>query len=146
MKLSEYEIKYQPRLTLKGQVMVDFISELPKKLAHPVESLVEGWWTLNVDGESKASGSEVGLILQSPTGELSEQDIRLDFSASNNETEYEIVLAGLGLALTLATIKLEICSDSQLIVEKIHKEYKAKDECMAHYLTMVEDRLKKLDE
>ena len=29
IKLNEYEIKYQPRLSLKGQVMTDFIVELP---------------------------------------------------------------------------------------------------------------------
>ena len=48
-----------------------------------------------------------------------EQDIRLSFSTSNNEAEYEVVLAGLDLALVLATTKLEIKSDSQLIIEQI---------------------------
>ena len=45
-----------------------------------------------------------------------EQAIRLSFSAFNNETEYEVVLVGLNLALVLAATKLEIRSDSQLIV------------------------------
>ena len=39
IKLSEYEIKYHPRLALKGQVMVDFIAKLPKKPAHAIEFL-----------------------------------------------------------------------------------------------------------
>ncbi|KAL6322134.1 hypothetical protein AAG906_005073 [Vitis piasezkii] len=30
IELSEYGIKYQPRLSLKGQVIADFIVELPK--------------------------------------------------------------------------------------------------------------------
>ena len=30
IELSEYGIKYQPRLSLKGQVMADFIDKLPK--------------------------------------------------------------------------------------------------------------------
>ena len=29
IELSEYNIKYQPRLALKGQLMTDFIAELP---------------------------------------------------------------------------------------------------------------------
>ena len=29
IELSEYEIKYQPRLTMKGQVMTNFIIEIP---------------------------------------------------------------------------------------------------------------------
>ena len=36
--------------------------------------------------------------------------------------------------------------DFQLIVGQIQREYEAKDERMTHYLTMVEDRFKKLDE
>ena len=46
----------------------------------------------------------------------------------------------------MAATRLEIRSDSQIIVEQIQKEYEAKDERMACYLAMVEDRLKKLDE
>ena len=48
-----------------------------------------------------------------------EQAIRLSFFASNNEAEYEAVLAGLDLALILAATKLEIRSDSQLIFGQI---------------------------
>ena len=70
--LSEYRIKYQPRLALKWQVMADFITELLKKPTHPVESPGEKWWTLYVDKASKAFGSRVGLIQQSPTRELLE--------------------------------------------------------------------------
>ena len=55
-------------------------------------------------------------------------------------------MAKLDLALALAATKLEICSDSQLIVERIKKEYEANNERMARYLTLVKDRLKKLDE
>ena len=75
-----------------------------------------------------------------------EQAIRLNFFTSNNEAEYEVVLAGLDFAITLAATRLEIRSDSQLIIGQIQKEYEAKDEHMACYLTMVENRLKKLNE
>ena len=74
-----------------------------------------------------------------------EQAIRLSFSASNNEVEYEIVLARLDFSLILVATKLEIGSNSQLIVEKIQREYEANDEHMALYLTLVKDHLKKLD-
>ncbi|RVW84454.1 Transposon Ty3-I Gag-Pol polyprotein [Vitis vinifera] len=58
---------------------------------------------------------ELGL-LQSPTGEHLEQAIRLGFSASNNEAEYEAILSGLDLALALSVSKLRIYSDSQLVL------------------------------
>ncbi|RVW80429.1 hypothetical protein CK203_042315 [Vitis vinifera] len=69
---------------------------------------------------------ELGL-LQSPTGEHLEQAIRLGFSASNNEAEYEAILSGLDLALALSVSKLRIYSDSQLVqftewtIEKIKR-------------------------
>ena len=146
IELSEHGIKYQPRLTLKGQVMTDFIAELSQKLAHLVESPGEQWWTLHVDEASKASDFRISLILQSPTGELLEQAIRLYFSTSNNEAEYKAVLARLDFAITLTTTRLEIRSDYQLIIGQIQKEYKENDECMARYLAMVENCLKNLDE
>ena len=92
--------------------MTNFIVELPKKQAHPVDHLGEQWWTLHVDEVFILSGSGVGLTLQSPIGELIEQTIRLNFSVSNNEAEYEVVIVGLDHALVLAAIKLEIRSDS----------------------------------
>ena len=96
--------------------MDDFKVELPKKQTHPVDHPGEQWWTLHVDEASKVSGSGVGLLLQSSTEELIEQVIHINFLSSNNEAKYEVVLAKLDLALMLVVTKLEIRSDSQLIV------------------------------
>lgn len=71
---------------------------------------------LHVDKASRVSRSKIGLLLQSPTREQLEQAIRLGFPASNNEVEYEAMLAELDLAFTLSATKLEICSDSQLVI------------------------------
>ena len=99
--------------------MADFIVEVHQKPSQILDSLEKGWWILHVDGASKASGSEIGLLLQSPTEEQLEQTIRLRFPASNNEAEYEAILSGLNLALILSATKLKICSDSQLVVGQI---------------------------
>ena len=91
------------------------------------ESNEKEWWTLRVDGASQSSGSGVGLLLQSPTGEHLEQAIRLGFPTSNNEAEYEVILSGLDLALALSVSKLRVYSDSQLVVRHIQEEYEAND-------------------
>ncbi|RVW44891.1 hypothetical protein CK203_112960 [Vitis vinifera] len=104
------------------------------------------WWTLRVDGASRSSGSGVGLLLQSPTGEHLEQAILLGFPASNNEAEYEAILSGLDLALALSVSKLRVYSDSQLVVRHVQKEYEAKDARMARYLTKVRDTLQQFTE
>ncbi|RVW61604.1 hypothetical protein CK203_065405 [Vitis vinifera] len=96
--------------------------------------------------EFQPNCSGVGLLLQSPTGEHLEQAIRLGFSASNNEAEYEAILSGLDLALALSVSKLRIFSDSQLVVKHVQEEYEAKDARMARYLAKVRNTLQQFTE
>lgn len=105
-------------LSIKGQVMADFIVEIPQS-SQLTEPCREGWWILHVDGASLESGFEVDLLLQSPTREQLEQAIRFGFSTSNNEAEYKAILSRLNLALALSVSKIEIRSDSQLIIGHI---------------------------
>ena len=53
---------------------------------------------------------------------------RFGFQASNNEAEYEAVIAGLNLARSMEADQLEICSDSQLVVKQIEDSYEARGE------------------
>jgi len=55
-------------------------------------------WKLHVDGSSSKNGSGVGIKLESPTSKILEQSFRLLFFASNNDAEYEALIAGLRLA------------------------------------------------
>ncbi|RVW55178.1 Uncharacterized protein K02A2.6 [Vitis vinifera] len=126
--------------------MADFVLEYSRRPDQHHESGEQEWWTLRVDGASRSSGSGVGLLLQSPTGEHLEQAIRLGFSASNNEAEYEAILSGLDLALALSVSKLRIYSDSQLVVRHVQKEYEAKDSRMARYLAKVRSTLQQFTE
>ncbi|XP_034681044.1 uncharacterized protein LOC117910982 [Vitis riparia] len=146
IELSEFGIQFQPRLSMKGQVMADFVLEYSRRPIQRKEPSEKEWWTLLVDGASRSSGSGVGLLLQSPTGEHLEQAIRLGFPASNNEAEYEAILSGLDLALALSISSLQVYSDSQLVVRHVQKEYEAKDARMARYLTKVRDTLQRFTE
>ena len=101
---------------------------------------------MRVDGASRSSGSGVGLLLLSLTGEQLEQAIRLGFPPSNNEAENETILFELDLALALSISKLRIYSNSQLVVRHVQEEYMAKDERMARYLTKVRNTLQQLGE
>ena len=100
-------------------------------------------WKLSVDGASNAQGSGAGLILTSPEGIDIEYALRFGFHASNNEAEYEAVIAGLNLAHSLEVDQLEVHSDSQLVVRQIEDTYEAKSEKMVLYLQKVRDLLKK---
>ena len=124
IELSEFDIQYKPRLAKKGQVLADFLAELPRPIQNP-DAL--GWWILNVDGASRQTGAGAGVRLKAPTGEEIEQAIRLGFSASNNESEYEATLAGLSLAAAVSADRLLIQSDSQLVVGQTNEDFESRD-------------------
>ena len=60
--------------------------------------------------------------------------LRFGFKASNNEAEYEALIAGLELAKEMKVESLDIFNDSQLIVCQINEEYQAREEKIAAYL------------
>ena len=104
-------------------------------LAEPTHSKDDlSIWKLSVDGASNAQRSAAGLILTSPEGIDIEYALRFGFHTSNNEAEYEAVIAGLNLACSLEVDQLEVHSDSQFVVRQIEDIYKAKNETMVLYL------------
>ena len=52
-------------------------------------------WKVYVDGVTNHRGYGVGLVLISPKRITIEKSLRLTFSATNNETEYETLLVGI---------------------------------------------------
>ncbi|KAK3039312.1 hypothetical protein RJ639_026696 [Escallonia herrerae] len=92
---------------------------------------------LYVDGSSAIGSSGAGIILISPEGFVVEYALRFGFQASNNEVEYEALLAGIRLAHALKVDSLSVNSDSQLVVNHVLGDYEARDERMAQYLQLV---------
>ena len=74
-------------------------------------------------------------------GDKIEEAIRLGFSTSNIESEYEAIPAGIELATALSVDKLIIQSDSQLVLGHINAQYEYMDPRMAKYVTLVKQRL-----
>ncbi|KAM2228035.1 hypothetical protein ACFXTI_014779 [Malus domestica] len=71
-----------------------------------------------------------------------EYALRFKFKASNNEAEYEALLAGLHLAKHLGVKQIDIFSDSQLVVNQVTNNFDAKDNSMAAYLAQTQLLLK----
>ena len=80
-------------------------------------------WTLSVDGSSNVNGSSIHLVLTLPKGNLIQQAIRCGFKATNKEAEYEALIAELILAKDMGIKKLDISSDSQLVVNQLLGTY-----------------------
>ncbi|GJR80116.1 reverse transcriptase domain-containing protein [Tanacetum coccineum] len=98
IELGEYDIHYRPRISVKGQIMADFIVERPKEdsmdTSMKIEEKLSKPWILFTDGSSCADGSGAGLILTSPEGMEFTYALRFGFEATNNEAEYEALIAG----------------------------------------------------
>ena len=72
-----------------------------------------------VGGAANHRGSRVGLVLLSPKKIIIEKSLRLDFSVTNNETEYEALLVGMTIVQKMGGKVVEIFSDSRLVVSQI---------------------------
>ena len=71
--------------------------------------------------------------------------MRLDFSATNNEAEYEVLLMGMAMVQRIGEKLVKVFSDSRLIVSQVKGEFKAKDERMQGYLSQVKCLQSKFD-
>jgi ribonuclease HI len=93
---------------------------------------------LSVDGSSNKRGSGAGIVLEGPDGIQIEQSLRFNFKASNNQAEYEALIAGMSLAAEMEAKHLQVKSDSQLVVSQVQGDFQAKDEQLIKYLTKVD--------
>ena len=137
VELSEFDIQYEPRGFIKGQVYANFVAELSPG-GDPQEVELGSQWMLSVDGSSNQQGSGAGIILEGPNGVLIEQALRFSFKASNNQAKYEALIARMLLAKEMGAQSLVAKSDSQLVTGQVTGEYQAKDPQMAAYLRYVE--------
>ncbi|RDX82663.1 Retrovirus-related Pol polyprotein from transposon opus, partial [Mucuna pruriens] len=102
---------------VKAQALADFLTQLMRGSASTVvggES-DEGEWYLLVDESSNQVGSGAGVILEGLVGVVIEQSLHFEFKASNNQTEYKALLAGMWLARELEARRLTAKSDSKLM-------------------------------
>ncbi|KAI5315440.1 hypothetical protein L3X38_044616 [Prunus dulcis] len=159
IELWEFDIQFVPRPAEKGQAVADFISELTPATVQPTseaitETILPGQpgterldtstpvWGLHVDGSANQQGCGAGLVLTTPDGQKIEYAFRFDFRTSNNEAEYEALLAGLRLAKSMNTKQIRIHSDSQLIVNQVTADFAAKDASMYAYLSTAHQLLR----
>ena len=77
----------------------------------------------------------MGLVLVSPEKITIEKSLRLDFSATNNEAEYETLLMGMAMVQKMGGKTVEMFSDSRLVVDQVKGELEAQDTRMQEYLS-----------
>ncbi|KAL2491805.1 RNA-directed DNA polymerase [Abeliophyllum distichum] len=122
VELSQFDISYKSRPSIKGQALADLVV----KFAHIPEGEV---------------GARAEILLISPDGHNLNCAFHLEFKASNNAAEYDALLVGLRLAQEMKARKLQIHSDSQLVVSQINGTFATREQSMVAYLKKAKDLL-----
>lgn len=88
-------------MALKGQVVVDFTTELTGReedQQSEMEVAKDSIWTIDIDKLSNKSNNWLGSVLPSPNGMSFKYAISFNFTTTNNDLVYETLLADLALA------------------------------------------------
>ncbi|GKD41285.1 reverse transcriptase domain-containing protein [Tanacetum coccineum] len=134
--LGEHNIIYRPRTSVKGQILADLLVEKPDEVPVDVsvKEVPQESWTLFTDGSSCVNGSGAGLILTSPEGTKFTYALRFQFAASNNDAEYEALIAGLRITAQMGVRNVKVSVDSKLVANQVLGTYIAKEKNMIKYL------------
>ena len=100
VELGALEIKFKPRTAIKSQALVDFLAEWRENHVPPPANVLEHW-VMYFDGSLKLEGGGAGVLFIFPKGEQLKYVFQILFKVSNNEAEYEALLHGLRLAVSL---------------------------------------------
>ncbi|XP_052297264.1 uncharacterized protein LOC127902396 [Citrus sinensis] len=151
IELSEFDIDYKPRAAIKAQAMADFVAEFTEPevcldqrdvVADSGEAQV---WQMSIDGSSGEQGSGAGIVLEGPEGEEISYAVKLEFAATNNQAEYEALIAGLELAKAVRADRVKIRTDSQLVANHVSERFQPREEKMEQYLKIVRQMMGKFE-
>ena len=126
--MGAFDIKYMPCTLVKGQILADLIAEFAESLVenesneHRMDEKSVGLiaaqeplqWKVYVDKTANQKG--VGLVLISHEKLVVKNSLRLSFSATNNEAEYEALLEGMSMVQRMGRKSVTMFSDSRLVV------------------------------
>ena len=81
----------------------------------------------------------------SPRGDKLRYVLQIHFDSSNNEAEYEALLYGLRMAISLGVRRLMVYGDSDLVVNQVMKEWDVRSPAMTGYCSAVRKLEKKFE-
>ncbi|XP_071687628.1 uncharacterized protein [Rutidosis leptorrhynchoides] len=121
----------------KSGRMAKWAIELGNKIIIPPVETKE--WKLFTDGASSSDGSGAELMLINPEGQEFTYALRFEFNTTNNEAEYEALLAGLRIAKEMKIEHLKAFVDSQLVVNHVLGIFEARQPTIKLYLSKVRE-------
>jgi ribonuclease HI len=162
--MMEFDISYVPQKAVKGQALADFLAAHPVPDDSPlvtdlpdeeVFNVGTSTWELYFDGASRTDRdldgmpkkrAGAGLVFKNPMGGTFYHSFSLlKEECSNNEAEYEALIFGLLLALSMNIHALHVYGDSQLIVRQVNGVYEVRKPELAPYCQAAQKLMKKFE-
>jgi ribonuclease HI len=136
-ELNEFCIDYVHRSSIQSQALADFIADwTPGAQDEEMNKDAEAW-TVFCDGSWGTFGAGAAAVLVSPSKVKTCYAAILDFSCTNNITEYEALLLGLRKLKAMGIRRAILKTDSQVVSGHIDKSCKARDPKLEKYLDTV---------
>ena len=79
----------------------------------------------------------MGLVLVSPEKITIEKSLRMSFSTTNNEAEYEALLMGIMIVQKIGGKTVKVFLDSKLVIDQVRGDLEARDPRMLEFLGQV---------
>jgi ribonuclease HI len=137
-ELAEHVINFVSRSTIKSQVLAGFVADSTPSVTKGDPIVSKPVWEVQCDGAYCHLGSEMAVVLKSPSGIKLRYALQLNCdNCTNNMLEYECLLLALRKARAVGARRLVIMTDSELLAGHIGKTYKAKKLDTMKYLLAV---------
>jgi ribonuclease HI len=146
-ELGAHDIEFRPRTAIKTQALVDFISEWTEHQVLESPEVTE-IWRMYFDGSLRLQGVGTQILFIAPGGEQLKYALQLLFPASNNAAEYEALVHGLSIAVSLGIKRLMVYGDSLVVISQVNKDWDCSTDSMNKYCAAVrklEDKFEGLE-
>ncbi|KAL5547542.1 hypothetical protein UlMin_002773 [Ulmus minor] len=153
--LSEFDIQVIPPTGKKSQALAELLAAFPTMgndmidpeipgVPHEIATIDgEQEWQLMFDGSATTGKGGIGIVLISPESKTHTKACKLMYGCSNNEAEYEALIAGLEFAASKGAKSLIVKGDSRLVIQQLKGEFAVKELALTKYRTEVQQLLQK---
>jgi hypothetical protein len=105
VELGALTLNFKPQTAIKSLALVNFMAEWQENQVEAPTNQPEHW-VMYFDGSLKLGGCGAGVLFISLRGEQLKYVFQILFEVSNNEAEYQALLHGLRLAISLGIKRL----------------------------------------
>jgi ribonuclease HI len=89
------------------------------------------------DGSLNLEGAGAGVLFISPQGDHLKYILQIHYKASNNSVEYETLIHGLRIAVSLGIKRLIAYGNSKVVIDQVNKARNIKKDTMNAYCAEV---------